>query len=184
MTCLLFALSYYDEIYTCWEFIMSAITTADIEKISDILQKNKTLPGALLPILHAIQDQLGFIPKEAVPIIASALGQSRAEIHGVISFYHHFLTKKPGQHHISVCRAESCQAMGSRELETKIKQRLNIEHHQTSTNGEYSLAPVYCLGNCACSPAIRINDDIHGDMTIEKFETLLGSMVTYNLELK
>ena len=74
---------------------MSAITSADIDKINDILQKNKTLPGAMLPILHAIQDELGFVPDESVPMIASALNQSRAEVHGVISFYHHFLTKKP-----------------------------------------------------------------------------------------
>ncbi|NQY64420.1 MAG: formate dehydrogenase subunit gamma [Alteromonadaceae bacterium] len=163
---------------------MSAITSADIDKISDILQQNKKLPGALLPILHAIQDALGFVPDDAVPLIATALNQSRAEIHGVISFYHHFLTKKTGQHQISICRAESCQSMGSITLESKIKQRLKLDYHQTSADGQYSLAPVYCLGNCACSPAIRINDDIHGEMTMDKFESLLDSMVTYNLELK
>ena len=163
---------------------MSAITSADIDKINDILQKNKTLPGAMLPILHAIQDELGFVPDESVPMIASALNQSRAEVHGVISFYHHFLTKKPGQQQISICRAESCQSMGSGALESKIKQRLKLDYHQTSADGQYSLSPVYCLGNCACSPAIRINDDIHGEMTMEKFENLLDSMVTFNLELK
>ena len=163
---------------------MNSMTKVDIDKVSDILQNHKSMLGAMLPILHAIQEHFGYVPETTVPMIASSLNQSRAEVHGVISFYHHFLTTKPGQNQISVCRAESCQAMGSRNLEGQIKQRLNIDYHQTSGDGRYTLLPVYCLGNCSCSPAIRIGDDIHGDMTINKFEELLDEMDTYSLELK
>jgi formate dehydrogenase subunit gamma len=163
---------------------MSTISTADIHKIHDILEQHKTRPGALLPILHGIQDQLGYVPPEVVPMIAASLNQSKAEIHGVISFYHHFLTHPPGLNKISICRAESCQAMGSTGLEKDIKRRLGIDYHQTTKDGKYSLEPVYCLGNCACSPAIRVGDKIFGDMNISKFDELLDALVTYELELK
>ncbi|PKG98879.1 formate dehydrogenase subunit gamma [Paraglaciecola sp. MB-3u-78] len=162
---------------------MSAISTADIHTINNLLEQHKTLPGALLPILHSIQDQLGYVPPEVVPMIASTLNQSSAEIHGVISFYHHFLTHKPGQNKISICLAESCQALGSTGLEKDIKQRLNIDYHQTTKDGKYTLEPVYCLGNCACSPAIRIGEKIYGEMDINKFDELLEALVTYKVEL-
>jgi formate dehydrogenase subunit gamma len=163
---------------------MSSISTADIHKIHDLLEHHKTQPGALLPILHGVQEQLGYVPPEVVPMIAVTLNQSNAEIHGVISFYHHFLTHKPGLNKISLCRGESCQAMGSTGLEKDIKQRLDIDYHQTTKDGKYSLEPVYCLGNCACSPAIRVDDKIVGDMNITKFDELLEALVTHKLELK
>jgi formate dehydrogenase subunit gamma len=163
---------------------MSSISTTDIHKIHDLLEYHKTQPGALLPILHGVQEELGYVPPEVVPMIAATLNQSNAEIHGVISFYHHFLAQKPGLNKISICRAESCQAMGSAGLEQGIKQRLDIDYHQTTQDGKYSLEPVYCLGNCACSPAIRIDDQIYGDMNLPKFNELLNALVTYTLELK
>lgn len=163
---------------------MSSTSTAAIHQINTLLEQYKTQPGALLPILHGIQDQLGYIPPDVVPIIAATLNQSSAEIHGVISFYHHFLSQKPGQNMISICRAESCQAMGSSLLEKDIKQHLNIDYHQTSKDGKYSLEPVYCLGNCACSPSIRVGEKIYGDMTITKFKELMDALVTFKLELK
>jgi len=163
---------------------MSSISTTDIHKIYDLLEYHKTQPGALLPILHGVQEELGYVPPDVVPMIAATLNQSNAEIHGVISFYHHFLAHKPGHNKISICRAESCQAMGSAGLEQSIKQRLDIDYHQTTQDGKYSLEPVYCLGNCACSPAIRIDDQIYGDMNLPKFNALLDALVTYTLELK
>jgi len=163
---------------------MSSINTADMHQIHELLEQHKTRPGAVLPILHGVQDQLGYVPPEVVPLIAATLNQSSAEIHGVISFYHHFLSHKPGLHKISICRAESCQAMGSAGLEKDIKQRLNIDYHQSTKDGKYSLEPVYCLGNCACSPAIRVGDKIMGDMNIRKFDQMLDSLATYQLELK
>ncbi|MCX4028164.1 formate dehydrogenase subunit gamma [Endozoicomonas sp. SM1973] len=152
-----------------------------VEKSIDSL---KDKPGALLPILHSIQDQLGYIPSDAVPLIADKLNLSRADVHGVISFYHHFRSKPCGEFVIQVCRAEACQAMGSRQLEQTIKQTLGIDYHQTTLDGSFTLEPVYCLGNCACSPSIRVNDDIHGRMTTSKFSQLVDKMQTVAVEVQ
>ncbi len=154
-----------------------------LQQITTIIKKHQILPGAMLPILHAIQNEMSFIPSNALTLIAKALNVSRAEVHGVISFYHHFRTEEPGAHVIEICRGESCQAMGSRALEENIKQSLSIDYHQTSKDRQYTLEPVYCLGNCACSPAIRIGDDIHGELDQQKFEKILASLNTYSLEL-
>ncbi|MEY3759668.1 MAG: hypothetical protein RIR39_1159 [Pseudomonadota bacterium] len=134
----------------------------------------KDKPGALLPILHAIQDALGYIPAESVPAIADALRLSRAEVHGVISFYHYFRDTPPGKHTIHLCRAESCQAMGGKDLENHIKTRLGIDFHETTADGQFSLEPVYCLGNCACSPAMQIGNEIYGRVTANSFDTTIN----------
>ena len=144
--------------------------------VQDIITALKDKPGALLPILHGIQDALGYIPADCVPIIAFALNLSRAEVHGVISFYHYFRETPPGKHTIHLCRAESCQAMGSNALEAHVKNKLNIDFHQTSEDGQFSLEPVYCLGNCACSPAMQINHDIYGRVNCEKFDQLISEL--------
>ncbi len=134
--------------------------------------KDKT--GALLPILHAIQDALGYVPAESVPAVANALRLSRAEVHGVISFYHYFRDTPPGKHTIHLCRAESCQAMGGKDLENHIKTRLGIDFHETTADGKFSLEPVYCLGNCACSPAMQIGNEIYGRVTANSFDTTIN----------
>lgn len=154
------------------------------DMIRAIVSDLKAKPGALLPILHAIQDRIGFIPPDAVPLIAEALQQTRAEVHGVISFYHHFRTTPPGSHVVQVCRAEACQAMGGRALEQHVRQRLAVDYHQTTADREITLEPVYCLGNCACAPSIRVDDDIHGRMTPAKFDRLAEQLTTSALELK
>jgi formate dehydrogenase subunit gamma len=132
-------------------------------------------PGALMLVLHAVNERVGYIPVEAVPAIAHALNLSRAEVHGVISFYHDFRTERPGRKIIRVCRAESCQAMGAVELAAHIQARLGIEFGQTSDNGDFTLEPVYCLGNCACSPAIVVGDDLYGRVTPDRFDEILFS---------
>jgi formate dehydrogenase subunit gamma len=148
-----------------------------IAKIIDaIVTRVGDQPDALMPLLHAVQERLGYIPAEAVPEIARALNLSRAEIHGVISFYHDFRTAPPGRSIIRVCRAESCQAMGAVELAAHIQKRLGIEFGQTSAHGEYTLEPVYCLGNCACSPAIVVGTDIHGRVTPELFDEIFSAI--------
>ncbi|UOA08532.1 formate dehydrogenase subunit gamma [Methylobacter sp. S3L5C] len=134
----------------------------------------KDKPGALLPILHAIQDSIGYVPAESVPAIAKALNLSRAEVHGVISFYHYFRESKPGNHTIYLCRAESCQAMGGKKLEQHIKDSLGIDFHETTADGEFSLEPVYCLGNCACSPAMQIGTEIYGRVSADSFDTTIN----------
>jgi formate dehydrogenase subunit gamma len=132
--------------------------------------------GALLPVLHSIQDKLGFIPAESVPLVARALNLSRAEVQGVIGFYHDFRTEPGGEHLVQLCRAEACQAMGSRELELHVKQRLGIDFGGTTEDGLFSLEPVYCLGNCACAPSVRINDGIHARMTSGQFDRLIDGL--------
>jgi formate dehydrogenase subunit gamma len=133
-------------------------------------------PGALMLVLHAVQDLLGYIPPEAVPSIARALNLSRAEVHGVISFYHDFRSRPAGRKIIRVCRAESCQAMGAVALADHIQKRLGVGFGHTSADGEFTLEPVYCLGNCACSPAIVVGDDLYGRVTPDRFDEILFSV--------
>jgi len=143
----------------------------------------KHKPGALLPILHALQDRIGFIPEAAVPIIADALHQTRAEVHGVISFYHHFRTTPPGRHVVQICRAEACQSVGARQLEVHAKARLGVDYHQTTPDREITLEAVYCLGNCACGPSIRVDDSVRGRVTPEAFDELMDELQTRPLEV-
>lgn len=148
-----------------------------IRKVIDLsITSNKDKPGALLPILHGIQDSIGHIPPDAVPVIASELNLSRAEVHGVISFYHYFRQSPPGRHTVQICQAESCQAMGSAALTAHAKSMLNIDFHETTADQNFSLEPVYCLGNCACSPAVMIDDEVHGRVTSEKLGQLLNQV--------
>ena len=143
--------------------------------IATFVKKYTGGPGGLLPLLHDIQSELGFVPEDCVPAIASGMGLSRAEVHGVISFYHDFHYHPRGQTIIHVCRAEACQAMGSRQLEEHVKARLGIEYGGTTPDGRYSLEPVYCLGNCACSPSVRIGDDVFARVSASRFDKLLDS---------
>ena len=142
--------------------------------VSTAIQKYVDTPGGLMPLLHEIQGSLGHIPQDSVATIASAMGLSRAEVHGVISFYHDFHTTPQGKTTIHVCRAEACQAMGARALESHAKERLGIEFGETTPDGEYTLQAVYCLGNCACAPSIRIGDDVHARVSKERFDELVA----------
>ena len=144
-------------------------------RVLEILDAHREMPGNLLPILHGIQDALGYIPPASVEDIAKALNLSKAEVHGVISFYHYFRDTPPGKHTVRICRAESCQAMNGKSLEDHAKQKLGIDFHETTTNGVFSLEPVYCLGNCACSPSMTIDDEVFGRVTPEKFDRLLAT---------
>ena len=163
---------------------MTAFNEQSRQQVSDIVEEMKNLPGAMLPVLHAIQDAQGYIHADAVSIIAEGMAQSRAEVHGIISFYHHFRTTPPGKHTIQVCRAEACQSMGSRQLEAHVKEKLGIGFHQTSADQQVSLEPVYCLGNCACAPSIQVNDDVVGRVTASKFDQLVDQLSTQSLEVK
>ncbi|HEY9279346.1 MAG TPA: formate dehydrogenase subunit gamma [Eoetvoesiella sp.] len=139
------------------------------------LQHYKGQAGNLLPILHAIQHALGYIPASAVPALATDLQLSRAEIHGVISFYAHFREKPAGRVVLEVCRAESCQAMGGELLAEHARQTLGCEFHSTASNGQVTLEPVYCLGLCAQSPAIMIDGQPYARMTPAKLDQLLSA---------
>ncbi|MGS2724705.1 formate dehydrogenase subunit gamma [Porticoccus sp. GXU_MW_L64] len=145
--------------------------------VQDIIDNLKSKPGALLPILHAVQGRYGYIPKAAVAVIADSLNLSRAEVHGVISFYHFFRSEQGGEHTLYVCRAEACQSMGSRQLEAYIKEKLAVEYHGTSADGKVTLEPVYCLGNCACSPNVRLDDSVYARMDQSKVDKLLSEVM-------
>jgi formate dehydrogenase subunit gamma len=144
--------------------------------VDDALTRLKDVPGGLLPILHAIQDDLGYVPPDSVPVIAKALNLSRAEVHGVVSFYHHFRTAKPGRHVLQVCRAEACQSMGADKLAAQIREHLGIDFHETTVDGNLTLEPVYCLGNCACAPSVMLDGEPQGRMTAERVEALIASV--------
>lgn len=144
--------------------------------LAALIAARRELPGATLPILHAIQDTYGYVPDEALTMIASALNLSRAEVQGVVSFYHHFRRTPPGRHVVQVCRAESCLAMGAEALEAHAKAKLGVDFHETTADGAVTLEPVYCLGNCACSPAMRVDDDILGRMNGQRFDAVLREL--------
>jgi formate dehydrogenase subunit gamma len=125
-------------------------------------------------VLHAVQATLGYVPEGAVPVVAEELNLSRAEVHGVVTFYHFFRRHRPGAHTVSLCQAESCQAMGAESLAQHARERLGIDFHQTTADGRFSLEPIYCLGNCACSPAAMIDGQLHGRLTPEAFDALIA----------
>ncbi|MEO8460507.1 MAG: formate dehydrogenase subunit gamma [Dokdonella sp.] len=151
----------------------NALTEANRQAIVEIVTRLQSLPGALLPILHGVQDSLGYVPPSTVPIIANALNLSRAEVHGVISFYHHFRSQPPGRHVLRLCRAEACQAMGAAAIEHHVRERLGINFRETSADGSVTLEAVYCLGNCACAPSLMIDDQVHGRLTTERVDSIL-----------
>ena len=149
----------------------------NLSTVAQILAAKQSLPGALLPVLHDIQDALGYIPPETVPAIAGALNLSRAEVHGVITYYHYFRQKPPGRHVVRVCRAEACQSVGSEALAVHVQSALACDFHATSADGAVTLEPVYCLGHCAVGPNIQIDETtLHARMTPEKFDRLLAEL--------
>lgn len=142
-----------------------------------IVDALKLQPGALMPILRRIQDDLGWVPPASIPLIAEALNLSRAEVHGVVTFYHDFRHAPPGRNVVRLCRAESCQAMGAAALADHARARFGIDFGDTSDDGAVSLEAVYCLGNCACSPAAVINGELLGRVTPARFDDAIARLV-------
>jgi formate dehydrogenase subunit gamma len=149
-------------------------TPSESETLRRIVADMKSRPGPLLEVLHAIQATLGYVPSGAVPLVAEGLNLSRAEVHGVVTFYHYFRHTVPGKHTVSLCRAEACQSMGADALAEHAKRRLGVDFHETTPDGQFSLEPVYCLGNCACSPAAMIDGRLIGRVTAERFDGLIS----------
>ncbi|ACI56903.1 NADH dehydrogenase (ubiquinone) 24 kDa subunit [Rhizobium leguminosarum bv. trifolii WSM2304] len=127
-----------------------------------IIADLRFLEGSLLPILHEVQDEFGYIPQEAVPVIAEELNLSRAEVHGVVTFYHDYRDHPAGRHVLKLCRAEACQSMGGDALAERVKTLLGIDFHQTTLDGSVTLEPVYCLGLCACAPSAMLDGEVYG----------------------
>lgn len=145
-------------------------------RLEAIISAHGQEPGALLPILHEIQAAVGYIPVATIAPIASALKLSRAEVHGVISFYADFRTEPAGKHTLQICRAEACQARGSTALVAHAQTTLGISDHQTTADGRITLEPVYCLGLCACSPSVRVGDRLLGRVDIAALDGLLENL--------
>ena len=153
---------------------MSAATLFDQEAVGAIIAERRSMPGAMLPILHAIQEEIGFIPAEAIPLIAEQLNLSRAEVHGVVTYYHFFRQHPAGRHVVQICRAEACQSHGGNALADHAKAALACDFHETTKDGQFTLEPVYCLGQCGCAPAMMVGDDIYGRVTSDKFDKVLS----------
>ncbi len=143
-------------------------------RLATLISEHQHMPGALMPLLHAIQDNIGYVPESSYSQIAKALSLSVAEVHGVVTFYHHFRTHKPGRHVMQICRAESCQSMGSEALEAHAKKCLNVDYHQTTSDDAITLEAVYCLGNCALSPAVMMNEEVYGRVSTADLDALIA----------
>ena len=146
----------------------------DVDEARALIEARTSLPGALLPILRGLQERFGYVDQEAVPLVAKALNLSRAEVHGVISFYHDFRDHPAGRHVVKLCRAEACQSMGSERLIDHARKRLGVDFHETTSDGRFSLEAVYCLGLCACAPAAMIDGKVHGRIDAARLDQLLN----------
>ena len=144
--------------------------------VHSVLERHAAEPGALLPILHDVQDALGYIPADSVPAIAKGLNLSRAEVHGVITYYHHFRSEPAGRTVVQVCRAESCKACGADALMAHAEKVLGCASHHTRADGAYTLEPVYCLGMCALSPAIMVGEKLYARVTPDKFDRVVAAL--------
>lgn len=145
----------------------------DTVRVIERIQGLQHLPGALLPILHALQEEFGYIDDAMIPPIAEALNISHAEVHGVISFYHDFRRAPAGRHTLQICRAESCQAMGCNALIAHVEKSLGVKLGGTSEDGNFTLRPVYCLGNCALSPAVMLDGQPYGRVSAAVADSLI-----------
>ncbi|MDO6965003.1 formate dehydrogenase subunit gamma [Rhizobium alvei] len=132
------------------------------ERTLAIVAEMKRLEGPLLPILHALQEEFGYVPEAALPLVASELNLSRAEVHGVVTFYHEFRNHPAGRHTLRICRAEACQAMGGRDIAEHACDSLGVDWHETTPDGKVTLEPVYCLGLCSIAPAAQLDGELHG----------------------
>jgi formate dehydrogenase subunit gamma len=139
----------------------------------EIIAAHATESGATLPILHALQDTFGFISEAAIPLIADALNLSRAEVHGVVTFYHDFRRALPGRHVLKLCRAEACQSMGGDALGARARAKLGIDWGETTRDGRVTLDAVFCLGLCATAPSAMIDNRLVGRLTDSRLDALI-----------
>lgn len=140
----------------------------------EIAQSMKALEGPLLPILHALQAEFGHVPQSTLPVIAKELNLSRAEVHGVMTFYHDYRAEPAGRHVLKLCRAEACQSMGGEALSDAICQALGIDWHGTTTDGNVTLEPVFCLGLCSCAPAAMLDDTLIGRADLDGIKAAIA----------
>lgn len=151
---------------------MTAAWSAERARV--IIENHRPLRGALLPILHALQEEFGYVDTAATPLLADALNLSQADVHGVIGFYHEFRRARPGRHVVKICVAEACQARGAATLVEYLKSRLEIGLGDTTADGEFTLEAVYCLGNCALGPSATVDGQLLGRLSTARLEGMLA----------
>jgi formate dehydrogenase subunit gamma len=156
--------------------MMTSVSEDIAARVEEILRAHDGLEGPLLPVLHAVQGVFGYIPQNALPVIAQHLNLSRAEVHGVISFYHDFREEPAGRHVLKLCRAEACQAMGADRVAAHAREALGIGWHQTTTDGTITLEPVFCLGLCACAPAALVDGRVLGRVDEARLDALIAEV--------
>lgn len=153
---------------------MNVHVTDDVSaRVLAIVDELRSLEGPLLPILHAVQEEFGYVPEAGLPVIARELNLSRAEVHGVVTFYHEFRNHPAGRHVIRICRAEACQSVGGREIADHACRALGLDWHETTPDGRITLEPVYCLGLCSTAPSAQIDGELHGRLDVETLSTLI-----------
>lgn len=151
-------------------------STEIASRTAAVVNDLKGLEGPLLPILHGIQDEFGHVPGESLPVIADLLNLSRAEVHGVVTFYHDYRKHPAGRHVLKLCRGEACQSMGGDALAAKLQQLLGIGFHETTKDGAVTLEPVYCLGLCACAPSAMLDGEVIGRLDADKVEEIAAEV--------
>ncbi|MFN4271199.1 MAG: formate dehydrogenase subunit gamma [Aliihoeflea sp.] len=157
---------------------MQAQSTQIEARAKAVIAEHIEREGPLLPILHGMQDEFGCVPKETLPVIAEALNLSRAEVHGVMTFYHDFREEPAGRHVIKLCRAEACQSVGGDAIAARLQQLLGISFNQTTADGAVTLEPVYCLGFCACAPAALVDGEPVGRLDEDTLAELVAEVRT------
>jgi formate dehydrogenase subunit gamma len=157
--------------------LASQLASTEIaSRTTAVINELKGLEGPLLPILHGLQEEFGYVPGESLPVIADALNISRAEVHGVVTFYHDYRNHPAGRHVLKLCRAEACQSMGGDAIAAKLQQLLGIGFHETAKDGSVTLEPVYCLGLCACAPSAMLDGEVIGRLDAEKIEEIAAEV--------
>ncbi len=155
---------------------MSQTQTWDADRALSRIRELEHVPGALLPILHALQEEFGYIDPEAIPLLAEVLNISKADVHGVLSFYHDFRQAPPGRHVLRICRAEACQSMGCESLVSHVEQHLGVKMGETTADRSFTLEPVYCLGLCALSPSAMLDGKPYGRVSLQVADFLIDSI--------
>ncbi len=151
-------------------------STEIASRTTAVVNDLKGLEGPLLPILHGIQDEFGYVPGESLPVIADLLNLSRAEVHGVVTFYNDYSNNPAGRQDLKLCRAEACQSMGGDAIAAKVQQLLGIGFHETTKDGAVTLEPVYCLGLCACAPSAMLDGEVIGRLDADKVEEIVAEV--------
>lgn len=157
---------------------MQPASTEIASRTASIVHDMKGLEGPLLPILHGVQEEFGYVPQDALPVIAEALNISNAEVHGVVSFYHDYRKHPAGRHVLKVCQAEACQSMGSDAVAARLQQLLGIGFHETAKDGSVTLEKVYCLGLCACAPSAMLDGQPIGRLDADRIDEIIAEVRT------